>query len=364
MPNNPYRIVQWTTGNVGKSSVQAIAANPNYELVGLFAWSDDKVGRDAGELVGIEPLGVSATNNVDSLLALKPDCVVYNPMWINVDELVRILSAGVNVVASASFITGHNLGDDRARLEEACAKGGSTLFGSGVSPGFAELLAIVAANACDRIDKITIAESADTTLYDSPETERPVGFGIAVDDPKLQPMAAKGTAVFAEAVRLVADAIGVDLDDITCVAEYAETTEDLPMASWTIPSGHVAGVYASWQGIVNGNTVIDINVRWKKGQTLKPDWKLDGDGWKITIDGRPTVNMQVGFLPPQDMIESAKTIEDFFVLGHIMTAMPPIHAIPAVVAAAPGIATYKDLPLTLPRAAVPAVYGRKQAAAG
>lgn len=354
VPNTPYRIVQWTTGNVGKSSVQAISVNPNYELVGLYAWSDDKVGRDAGELVGIDPIGVAATNDVDALLALKPDCVVYNPMWINVDELVRILSAGVNVVASASFITGHNLGDGRARLEEACQRGGATLFGSGVSPGFAELLAIVAATACDRVDKITIAESADTTLYDSPDTERPVGFGTAIDDPSLQPMAQAGTAVFAEAVRLVADAIGVELDEITCVAEYAETTEDLPMASWTIPRGHVAGVAASWQGIVGGKTVIDINVRWKKGQTLNPDWQLDGDGWKITIEGRPTVNMQVGFLPPPDMIASAKTIEDFFVLGHIMTAMPPIHAIPAVVAAEPGIATYNDLPLNLPRGVVPA----------
>jgi hypothetical protein len=143
VPNKPYRIVQWTTGNVGKSSVQAIAANPNYELVGLFAWSDDKVGRDVGELVAIEPFGVSATNDVNSLLALKPDCVVYNPMWIDVDELVRILSAGVNVVASASFITGHNLGDGRARLEEACAKGGATLFGSGGQSRFRRA-------ACDR----------------------------------------------------------------------------------------------------------------------------------------------------------------------------------------------------------------------
>lgn len=354
MPNTPYRIVQWTTGNVGKSSVQAITANPHYELVGLYAWSDDKVGRDAGELVGIEPIGVQATNDVDALLGLKPDCVVYNPMWIDVDELVRILSSGVNVVASASFITGDNLGEDRQKLEDACRKGGSTLFGSGVSPGFAELLAIVAATACDRIDKIIIAESADTTLYDSPDTERPVGFGTAIDDPNLEPMAAKGTAVFAEAVRLVAAAIGVELDEIVCVPEYAQTTEDLAMASWTIPAGHVAGVAASWQGIVNGHTVIDINVRWKKGQTLEPDWQLDADGWKITIEGRPTVNMQVGFLPPPDMIASATSIEDFFVLGHIMTAMPPIHAIPAVVGAAPGIATYNDLPLHLPRAVVPA----------
>ncbi|BBY64326.1 NAD(P)H-dependent amine dehydrogenase family protein [Mycolicibacterium helvum] len=350
---SPYRVVQWTTGNVGKSSVQAIAANPTLELVGCYAWSDAKSGRDVGELVGIEPLGITATSDIDALLALKPDCVVYNPMWIDVDELVRILSAGVNVVASASFITGHNLGEGRARLEAACKSGGSTMFGSGVSPGFAELLAIVAATACDRVDKVTIQETADTTLYDSPETERPVGFDMAIDDPELQPMAAKGTAVFAEAVQLVADSLGVELDEITCVSDYAQTTEDLPMASWTIKAGHVAGVYASWQGLVNGKTVIDINVRWKKGQTLEPDWKLDGDGWKITIDGRPTVTMNVGFLPPPDLIENATSIEDFFVLGHIMTAMPPIHAIPAVVAAAPGIATYNDLNLPQARGVVP-----------
>lgn len=353
MPNTSYRVVQWTTGNVGKSSVAAIAAHPNLELVGCYAWSAEKVGRDAGELAGIAPLGVAATDDVDALLALKPDAVVYNPMWIDVDELVRILGAGVNVVASASFITGHNLGEGRDRLVEACERGGSTLFGSGVSPGFAELLAIVAATACDRVDKITIAESADTTLYDSPDTERPTGFGMAIDDPELQPMAAKGTAVFAEAVQLVADSLGIELDEIVCESEYAQTTEDLPMASWTIPAGHVAGVAASWQGRVGGKTVIDINVRWKKGQTLSPDWQLDGDGWKITVDGRPTVNMSVGFLPPQDMIENAKSLEDFFVLGHIMTAMPPIHAIPAVVAAAPGIATYTDLPLPQARGVVP-----------
>jgi 2,4-diaminopentanoate dehydrogenase len=350
---NTYRVVQWTTGNVGKSSVQAIAKNPNYELVGLYAWSQDKAGRDAGELAGIEPLGVKATNDVDALLALKPDAVVYNPMWIDVDELVRILEAGVNVVASASFITGHNLGDDRDRLEDACRRGGSTLFGSGVSPGFAELLAIVAANGCARVDKVIVAEASDTTFYDSPDTERPVGFGMPIDDPDLQPMAANGTAVFAEAVRLVADSLGVELDEIVCEPEYAQTTEDVVMASWTIKAGHVAGVFASWQGRVGGKTVVDLNVRWRKGQTLDPDWNVEGDPWKITIEGLPTVTMQVGFLPPPDFIEKAKSMEDFMGLGHIITALPPIHAIPAVVAAAPGIATYNDLQLTLPRGIVP-----------
>ena len=349
----PYRVVQWTTGNVGKSSVEALAKNPNYELVGCYAWSKDKAGQDVGELVGIDPLGVAATNDVDALLALKPDVVVYNPMWIDVDELTCILAAGVNVVSSASFITGHNLGAGRDRIEDACRRGNATMFGSGVSPGFADLLAIVAASACDRVDKVTIAESADTTFYDSPATEIPVGFGTPIDDPKLPPMASQGTAVFAEAVRLVADSLGVELDEVVCEAEYAKTTEDLDLGSWTIKAGCVAGVFASWQGRVGGKTVVDLNVRWRKGQTLDPDWKLDGDGWKITIDGRPTVNMQVGFLPPPDFIEKAETIADFMVLGHIMTAMPPIHAIPAVVAAPPGIVTYNDLPLPQARGVVP-----------
>jgi len=348
---NSYRVVQWNTGNVGKSSLQSIVDSPAFELVGCYAWSKEKAGRDAGELAGIPPVGVAATNDIDALLALKPDCVVYNPMWIDVDELVRILSAGVNVVTTASFITGHNLGAGRDRLIEACEKGGSTIFGSGVSPGFAELLAIVSTMVCNRVDKVTVNEAADTTFYDSPDTEKPVGFGQPIDHPELQQMAAKGTAIFGEAVHLVADALGVELDEVRCVAEFAQTTADLEMASWTIPAGHVAGTYISWQGIVGDKILIDLNVRWRKGQTLEPDWKIEQDGWVIQVDGQPTVTTKVGFLPPPYF--QAETLEDFMALGHIMTALPPINAIPAVVAAAPGIATYNDLPLTLCRGMVP-----------
>ncbi|OBA82952.1 dihydrodipicolinate reductase [Mycobacterium sp. 1164966.3] len=351
MPNS-YRVVQWTTGNVGKCSLEAVAAHPSLELVGCYAWSPEKAGRDAGELCGIAPLGIAATNDVDALLSLKPDCVVYNPMWINVDELVRILSAGVNVVTTAAFITGHNLGEGRDRILAACQQGGSTIFGSGVSPGFAELLAIVSAMVCNRVDKVTVSEAADTTFYDSPDTEKPVGFGQPIDHPELQQMAANGTAIFGEAVRLVADALGVELDDVRCVSEFAQTTADLDLGSWTIPAGCVAGTFISWQGIVGDKTLIDLNVRWRKGQTLEPDWKIEQDGWVIQVDGQPTVTTKVGFLPPPYF--QAETIADFMVIGHIMVAMPPVNAIPAVVAAAPGIATYNDLPLTLPRGVVPA----------
>jgi hypothetical protein len=345
----PIRVVQWTTGNVGKQSAIAIARNPGLELVGCYAWSPAKVGRDVGELCGVAPFGVTATDDVDALLALRPECVVYNPMWPSTDELVRVLGAGVNVVTTAAFINGRRLGPDRERLVAACERGGVSLFGTGISPGLVELVALVVAGMCDRIDKLTVSEAAYTMGYDSPETEKPAGFGRPIDDPDLPKMTAEGTAVFGEAVAMVADALGVELDTVVCEAEYAKTTEDLDLGSWRIGAGCVAGVAASWQGRVGERTVVELNVRWKKAPTLEPDWQIE-DGHVIEVEGRPTVRTSLQFLPPPDF--EATSLADFMVLGHIMTAMPAVNAIPAVVAAPPGIVTYTDLHLPLPRGLV------------
>jgi hypothetical protein len=340
------RVVQWTTGNVGKQSVAAIAANPDLELVGCYAWSPDKVGRDVGELCGLDPLGIAPTDDIDALIALRPDCVVYNPMWSSVDELARILESGANVVTTAAFITGSKLGPERKRLVDACERGGATLFGTGVSPGFVDMLGLVMAGISDRIEKVTVSEAAHTMGYDSPETEKPAGFGRPIGDPDLQKMTAEGTAVFGEAIEMMADALGIELDEVVCEAEYAAALEDLDLGSWQIAKGCVAGIAASWQGRVGDRTVVELNVRWKKAPVLEPDWTIQ-DGWVVEVAGRPTVRTTVQFLPPPDF--EAKSLADFMVLGHIMTAMPAINAIPSVVAAGPGIVTYTGLSLPLPR---------------
>jgi hypothetical protein len=264
-----FRVVQWTTGNVGKRSVRAITANPTLQLVGCYAWSYAKVGRDVGELCGIEPLGVVATNDVDALFALRPDCVVYNPMFVNVDELVRILSAGINVVSTSEFITGHSLGEGRHRIAEACEVGGSTIFGSGINPGFIQLFAIVSVGLSEQVDKVSIVEAVDTTIYNSPATEKPMGFGYPIDHPDLEAITEKGSSIFGDGVLLIADALGVQLDGVRCDAEYAQTTEDLHLpGDWTIGQGCVAGVDVRWKGIVGDREVIEIHGRWRKGQTL------------------------------------------------------------------------------------------------
>ena len=339
----PLRVVQWTTGNVGRRSVRAIADHPGLELVGCYAWSDDKVGQDAGTLAGIDPLGVTATNDVDALLALAPDCVSYNPMWPGVDELVRILEAGINVSSTAAFITGHALGKaERERIEQACKRGGVSMFGSGMNPGFANLLALVSAGICDRVDRITVLESVDSSGYNSPETELPIGFGQPITNRELPKMVEKGTAVFGDGVLMMADALGIDVDEVVCEAEFAVATEDLDLGYMKIGEGCVAGIAASWQGRVGDATPIDLRVRWRKGQELEPDWELE-HGYLVEIEGQPCVRTKLEIRPPHDF--EAKSFEDFMQLGMIMTSLPAVQAIPAVCAAGPGIRTYADLPL-------------------
>jgi hypothetical protein len=333
------RVVQWTTGNVGERSVLAITARPDLELVGCYAWSPEKVGTEVG--------GVIATNDVDALLALKPDCVVYNPMWSNTDELVRILEAGVNVVSTAAFITGGKSPADRDRIAAACEAGGASMFGTGISPGFIEFVAIASAGACDRIDKVTVFEAADTTMYDSPSTEMKAGFAEPIDNPDLPRMAADGTAVFGEAVAMLGDALGVTFDEIVCDAQFSQTTEDLVMESWTIKAGHVAGMVVRWLGRVGNRDVVELNMKWRKGWTLEPDLPIDEMGHKIVIEGLPTITTRVEFMPPPDF--QASSFADFMKLGHVMTAVPAINAIPAVVAAPPGIVTYNDIVMPTPR---------------
>lgn len=344
------RVIQWTTGNVGRQAARAVVEHPELDLVGCYAWSSDKVGRDVGELVGVDPTGVMATNDVDALLAMRPDCVAYTPKWRDVDELVRILEAGVNVVATAAFITGHSFGEaDRARLVAACQKGGCSIFGSGMNPGFANLLGLVSAGMCDRVDRISVTESVDSTGYDSPETEIPCGFGRPIDDPELPSLTRQGTAVFEDAVRMMADTLGIELEEVRCEAEYARTTDHLDLGSWSIAAGCVAGIDTRWLGVSSGNVVLELRTVWRKGQTLEPDWKVE-HAYLVDVEGQPRVRTRLEILPGKDFV--ARSFQDFMVLGMIGTAMPAIHAIPAVVAAPPGIVTYRGLPLVTARGVV------------
>ena len=177
MTDQPLRVIQWTTGNIGRRSLHAIIGRADMELVGVYAHGADKVGVDAAELAGWpEPTGVTATNDTDALLALKPDACCYNPLWPNIDELTRLLESGVNVCSSAAWITGgKQSSEDLERIRKACEKGNSTIFGSGAHPGMTNLIGMALSGSCERVDEIRITESVDCSTYESAGTQTAMG---------------------------------------------------------------------------------------------------------------------------------------------------------------------------------------------
>ena len=257
--------------------------------------------------------------------------------------LCRLLEAGIHVATTAAFITGHGLGaEPRKRIEAACKKGRAAIFGSGMNPGFANLLGLVSAGICDRIDRITVTESVDATGYASAETQQSVGFGHPITNPELHSMVERGTAVFGDGVYMMADALDLELSEVRCESDFAVATEDHDLGFMRIDEGCVAGVKASWHGFVGNRSVIELRVLWKMGQHMEPDWPLE-HGYLVRVEGQPEVRTKLEIRPPKDF--EAKSFEDFMQLGMIITAMPAINSIPHLCRATPGIRGYGDLPL-------------------
>ncbi len=171
----PLRTVVWSTGGVGSIAIDAIGRRPDLELVGVWVHSDEKVGRDAGELAGGAPIGVVATNDADALIALKPDCVVYAASGPERDagavpDYVRLLEAGINVVSTTStslvYPPAYYSPEWRDQLQEAAKTGNVSFYASGIFPGFgSDQLALLLSTQSKRIERITVTEVALNDHY-------------------------------------------------------------------------------------------------------------------------------------------------------------------------------------------------------
>jgi hypothetical protein len=329
------RVAQWGTGIVGGAAVRAMAEHPELELVACFAWGKEKLGRDLGELCGIQRLGVPATDSIDALIAARPDCVLYMPLLWDVDAMVRLLESGINVVSTANFITGASYGRaDEARLDAAAKRGGVSLYGSGINPGFANALGLMATAICRRVERVSVLESVDSTAYASAETWRALGFGELPGKPGLVEAAKQRSLVFLDAVEMMAGALKLKLDDVRYDVEFGTATRDLDLGYMQIGRGRICGLKAVWSGIAGGRRVIELGLMWRLGNAMSPDWK-PVEGYVIEVDGEPNVRCRFH--------AEYGAGADF----GLVTAMPAVHAIPAVVAARPGLVTAADLPLVV-----------------
>jgi hypothetical protein len=345
-----HRVVQWTTGNVARQALKAIVERDDLELVGVYAFSQDKVGKDAAELAGLDvPTGVTATDDIDAIIGLAPDAVLYMPLHPNVDHLTTLLRAGVNVLSTASFLTGRAYGEAaRAALSEAAAAGGASLFGGGINPGFADYLAAVASGVCREVNYVRIVESFDIGTWAGDANQDDLGWGRPAGDPGHAKDIEKATAPFGDAVEALAELLQAEVDDIRCEVEFSHATQDLAVTNRDVKAGTVAGIDAKWFGSIGGTDVIEVNVRWTITPFLDPAWEI-AMAYQMEVRGHPQVNVRAEVLP-QDF--ESMSLEEMLAIGSVITAMPIVNAIPAVVAARPGIVTYADLPAQASRLVV------------
>ena len=345
------RVAQIGTGNVGVHSLTALINNPDFELTGVWVSSDSKAGKDAAELAGLSgSTGVKATTDLDEVLAAKPQCVVYNAMADNrlleaLEDYRRILAAGVNIVGSGPVFLQwpwQVIPDEMIKpLEDAAREGNSSLFVNGIDPGFAnDLLPLALAGTCQSIEQLRCMEIVNYATYDSATVMFDVmGFGKPMDEIPMLLQPGVLSIGWGSVVRQLAAGLGLELDGLEEIYVREPAPEDFEIASGHIAKGTAAALRFEVIGLVGGAPVVVLEHVTRLRDDLCPEWPQPaqpGGNYRIEITGEPCYAMDVCLSSPNGDHNHA---------GVLATAMRIVNAIPAVVAAAPGICTTLDLPL-------------------
>lgn len=340
-----YRVIQWSTGNVGTCALKAIISHPELELVGVSVYHDSKVGQDAGELCGIDPIGIRATQDSDALLAIDADCVCYtsiagiDPMG-PIEEICSILRSGKNVVTSSlvGLVHPKAFGPEIfEKLDSACKAGGVTFLVSGIDPGFANTrFPLILSGMSERWDSIRVQEIVNYATYNQPEILfETMGFGQTLDTQPLILTPGALTFAWGGAVKLMADGLAVEIEEIKEVHERVPAPYDLDTPAAVIKKDTCAALRFEVQGLVNGKPVIIVEHITRMHDDVAPQWP-HGRGYRLIIEGRPRMECSL------DMEDENG---DHAVGGVILTATRIVNAIPAVCAAPSGFISELDLPL-------------------
>jgi hypothetical protein len=360
MPKPHNRVAVWSTGGIGSIAVRAVAENPDMELVGVWVHSRGKVGVDAGDIVGLGPIGVTATDDAAALIGMQPDCVVYAASGPERDgaavpDYIRLLKSGINVVTTTvnRLIHPPTFQPDvwRDQLTEAAITGGVSLYASGIEPGFAaDHLVLVLATQSKTIRSIKASEVALYDDYPVVDTMmNAMGFGRPLD---FVPMLATPGVIgyqWGPGLHVIAEGLGLKIDEIRERFDRLPTDRDLDVAFGTTKAGTCGALRTQAIAVVDGREAITIEHVNKLAVDLAPDWGEGGENpvYRVRIEGEPDIScdMTASLLDPaasgSNMTSGAGAM--------VSTAMRVVNAIPYVVDAEPGLLSAMDLPLTLPR---------------
>ncbi|MEV5709394.1 dihydrodipicolinate reductase [Actinoallomurus sp. NPDC052274] len=347
-----YRVVLWGTGNVGRNALIGIAARPDLELAGVWVSNPAKVGKDAGELAGIGPLGVTATNDADAVLALRPDCVVHTSMADvrlaeALDDLRRILRAGVNVVSSSPVFLQFPDEAMGSPIRQAALDGGVSIWVNGVDPGFAnDWLPLTVTSISERITEVRCLEILNYATYDQATVLFDImGFGRPIDDVPMLLQPGVLSLAWGSVVRQLAAGLDVELDGLEEWHTRLPAPEAFDVDAGRIEKGTAAALRFELRGMRDGRPVIVLEHVTRLRDDLAPDWpRPAGKGcYRVEVRGEPNYTVDLQLLG---------TDGDHNTAGLKATAMRLVNAVPTVVQAAPGLLTALDLPLITGRGLV------------
>ncbi|MFI6899710.1 dihydrodipicolinate reductase [Nonomuraea sp. NPDC050394] len=341
----------WGTGNVGRAAIRAVEANPDLELAAVIVHNPDKVGHDAGALAGLgRDLGVTASADAEAALSARPDAVVYAASGeIRPDEaladIVKAIRAGA-VVVTPSLYALYDQRNAPPELREpvlsAIAEGGGSLFVSGVDPGWGnDVLPLLISGLGSVVDVIRCQEIFDYSTYDQEDSVRYlVGMGQPMDyePPMLAPTIP--SMVWGGQIRLMARALGVDLDEIRETVDRRAldaTVSTVTMGKFD--AGTQGAVRFEVQGVVGGAPRIVIEHVTRIHASCAPDWPTPPDGvgaHRVVIEGRPRIEVTVE-ATDEDGNHSAG--------GNATAVGRLIGAIDWLMAAEPGLYDALDVPL-------------------
>jgi 2,4-diaminopentanoate dehydrogenase len=336
--DQPYRVVQWATGTIGLRALRGVIEHPNMTLAGVYVHSPDKVGRDAGELCGLGATGVIATGSIDDIIATGADCVLYMPLFFNVDEACSLLASGMNVVTTCGQFH-HPASLDpavRARVDHACATGGVSIHSTGSSPGFiSEAFPLVVTSIQRQLNSLTIDEYADLSQRDSRELLfNLMGFGRArapFEDFRADHLRSS----FGPSLQLLADAVGLPLDSVEASGELATAARTVHIAAGTLEAGVVAAQRITVAGMRGGRPLLSFRATWYCTKELDPAWDVLATGWRVSVDGDAPLDIDVRMPVPLDQMAAVAP-------GY--TANRAVNTVASVCAAPPGIRSTIDLP--------------------
>jgi hypothetical protein len=351
MREQRYRVAHYGTGDTGSQALRGILARPEFELVAHLVHSPEKVGRDSGEIVGSAPVGVRATDSVEEFLAIDADCITYFATDMGrdadavVDEMCRMLESGRNIVTSTMPVLVYPPAappDVLRRLGDACTAGGTSFFCSGIAPGFTgDVLVLTAASLCQRITAVAVYERIFMGTYSDPLSFQYLGFGRPPDELADDARPTKGSDAFSSTFSMLADGLGCQFDEVWNHREYAVAHADHEVAAGSIPKGTVASVRLCSNAVVAGTTRASTAIIYSMIDDVVDDWAPAvppgapdlARFTQVTIRGEPDVNLTL-------------TLSGSDQPGVDATAARVINSIAATCAAAPGVRSPLDLPLS------------------